>query len=173
MQKKSLLFAIFLFFTAAHLNAQDTEPFRNRASQYYLGAKDEILIKVNIWGYVQKPGQYLVPRHTDLISLISFAGGPRDGANLKKVRIIREGEVSKGGNGHNGHDGKAPILTVDVKNYLQTGRSSLIPPLMASDTVLIPQSFGSKLSQTVGITSVIGVLAAATTVVLIIERVNR
>ncbi len=100
--------------------------------------------------------------------MISFAGGPRDGANLKKVRIIREGEASKGGNGHNGHAGKAPILTVDVKNYLQTGRSSLIPTLMASDTVLIPQGFGSKLSQTVGITSVIGVLAAATTVVLII-----
>lgn len=39
---------------------------RDRAAQYYLGRKDEVLIKVNVWGFVQKPDQYLVPKDTDL-----------------------------------------------------------------------------------------------------------
>ncbi|MFQ5640228.1 MAG: hypothetical protein ACE5IR_19790, partial [bacterium] len=85
----SLLISLFLVSVPADLWAQEKETgnFLNRASQYYLGGKDEILIKVNVWGLVGGPGQYLVPRHTDLISLISFAGGPQEGANLSKVRI--------------------------------------------------------------------------------------
>ncbi len=142
----------------------------NRASQYFLGQKDEILIKVNIWGYVQKPGQYLVPRHTDLISLISFAGGPKNGANLSDVRIIRDGVNDQSDNGHNGHQEKASILSVNVKNYLETGRLGLIPTVQAGDTILIPQTFGNKFRNFLGVTSVVGLIAATATLIFAIER---
>jgi protein involved in polysaccharide export with SLBB domain len=33
-------------------------------------------MQVNIWGFVKNPGRYEVPSSTDLIQLISFAGGP-------------------------------------------------------------------------------------------------
>lgn len=170
---KTFIFIIILFLSAGSLHAQESDRSQilNRASQYILGDKDQILIKVNVWGYVQSPGQYLIPRHTDLISLISFAGGPRDGANLTQVKIIRESEATKGADGGNGHAAsKAPIYTINVKEYLETGRTDLIPTLEAGDTILIPQSFGNKFKNFLGVTSVVGLLAAMATLVLVFER---
>jgi hypothetical protein len=166
---KGIPIFIILYFLAANAVAQESDlnAFMNRASQYYLGAKDEILIKINIWGYVQKPGQYLVPRHTDLISLISFAGGPKEGANLSAVRIIHEGSDYSG---NNGQKDKAPIVSVNVKNYLESGESRLIPTLQAGDTVLITQTFGNKFRNFLGVTSVVGLLAATATLIFAIDR---
>ena len=42
-----------------------------------------LAIKVHIWGQVHRPGRYLVPDGTDLVGLISFAGGPTSGAKLQ------------------------------------------------------------------------------------------
>ena len=170
-----LLLLLPLFFVVANLGAQvrDLPKTLNLPSQFFLGDRDEILIQVNVWGYVGRPGQYLVPRHTDLISLISFAGGPRDGANLGEVRIIREGRTDKGTNGHNGHNNNAPVLTINVKDYLESGKQGIIPTLEAGDTVLISETFGNKLRRTVGITSVVGVIATVATVALLLERINR
>ncbi|MFQ5707393.1 MAG: SLBB domain-containing protein [bacterium] len=149
---------------------KESESFLNRASQYYLGSKDEILIKVNVWGFVQKPGQYLVPRHTDLISLISFAGGPRDGANLKHVHIIRDVEVRNGKAGKNRRRRKPPIYTVNVKRYIKTGRPGIIPTLEGGDTVLISQTFGHKFRTFLGVTSVVGLMAASATLVIALRQ---
>ena len=173
---KTFIIIITLLLSVCILHAQESDRSQmlNRASQYILGDKDQILIKVNVWGFVQSPGQYLIPRHTDLISLISFAGGPREGANLTQVKIIREAEVknnSRDGNGNNGGgDSRAPIYTINVKEYLQTGRTDLIPTLEAGDTILIPQSFGNKFKNFLGVTSVVGLLAATATLVLVFER---
>lgn len=164
-----LLFLWLILFLPPKIAAQeeDNSSFMNRASQYVLGAKDEILVKVNIWGFVSKPGQYLVPRHTDLISLMSFAGGPREGANLTKVRIIREKLETDGSNGRDRHEA---IFEIDVKKYLNTGKKGLIPNLEAGDTVLITQSFGSKFRNILGVTSVVGLIAASATLIFAIER---
>ncbi|RMD91337.1 MAG: hypothetical protein D6813_07835 [Calditrichaeota bacterium] len=174
---KIFIIIITLFLSSGSLQAQESDRSQmlNRASQYILGDKDQILIKVNVWGFVQSPGQYLIPRHTDLISLISFAGGPREGANLTQVKIIREAEAKNNAHDGNGHDGdeqnsRAPIYTINVKEYLETGRTDLIPTLEAGDTILIPQSFGNKFKNFLGVTSVVGLLAATATLVLVFER---
>ncbi|MCJ7812916.1 hypothetical protein MUP95_06335, partial [bacterium] len=41
-----------------------------QAAQYQLGTENDLLVPINIWGFVEKPGQYLVPMNTDLISLL-------------------------------------------------------------------------------------------------------
>lgn len=157
--------------------ASERTPVQSRAAQYYLGDKDQILMNVNVWGYVAKPGQYVVPRNTDLISLISFAGGPKEGANLTHVRIVRGGELETGqtdpysvngkpGKGA-GADTRVTILDVDVKGNLSSGAIAAIPILKGGDTVLVPQTFGSKFKNAVGVSSLVGILAAATSVVLI------
>lgn len=145
----------------------------NSAAQYHLGDKDQILMTVNVWGYVQKPGQYVVPRNTDLISLISFAGGPIDGADLAKVSIIRGGEQSLAYNGHdatNGRSQKVPIIEANVKESLKTGEIWNIPILQAGDTVLIPQSRGHKIKGFFGLNSMFSVIAAFASVVVIMDR---
>ena len=74
-----LLFVNCLIFV--HNSFAQEEKSYPRGAQYFLGTDDQLLIKVNVWGFVAKPGQYLVPSGTDLISLISFAGGPMKARN--------------------------------------------------------------------------------------------
>ena len=145
----------------------------NRAAQYFLGTGDEILIKVNVLGFVQRPGQYLVPRHTDLLSLISFAGGFQQGAKLTKIQIIRKGVLDVSGNGRSGQQSKDKIMAVNVKHYFESGKADEIPTLQAGDMVLVTQSSGSKFKNAIGINSVFGVLVAGATVALIVDRLSR
>ena len=136
-------------------NADD----RNRGAQYFLGAEDELLIKVNIWGFVRKPGQYMVPKNTDLISLISFAGGPIEQAKINKVKIIRAPEFNGAAQSQrlnqtdlalasrsNNVDlsklasPNQEVLEVNIKKYLETGQQNLIPELRPGDTIVMPGS---------------------------------
>lgn len=178
---KFVLAFILIFNFASNSFAQNNSNSGsfNRGSQYYLGDKDEILMNVNVWGYVSKPGQYLVPRHTDLITLISFAGGPREGANLNKVIIIREdtGNFTNDQNendsdGTNWQSEKIPILTVSVDDHIKRGIRGALPVLQAGDTVIIPESGGSKFQKFLGVNSLLSIIAAAATVAIIIERVS-
>ncbi|MDZ7331232.1 MAG: SLBB domain-containing protein [candidate division KSB1 bacterium] len=101
-----------------------------RGAQYFLGTDDQLLIKVNIWGFVAKPGQYLVPSDTDVISLIAFAGGPRDGAKLSRVRLIRS----------KGTDSTKVVIDVNIKKFVDKGDQSRIPILQPNDTIIVSGS---------------------------------
>ncbi len=46
-------------------------------------------MQVNLWGFVKNPGRYEVPSSTDLIQLLSYAGGPVQYAKLDKVQLMR------------------------------------------------------------------------------------
>ncbi len=115
---------LFVFIVSAGLKAQQLG--RNLGAKYYLGSDDELLVPVNIWGFVQKPGQYMVPSNTDLISLISYAGGPKESAKINKIRIVR-----------NIPELENKIIEVNVKKYLKTGNQKLIPLLKPGDTIII------------------------------------
>ena len=115
----------------SYLNANAQEQKYPRGAQYYLGTDDQLLIKVNIWGFVAKPGQYLVPNDTDLISLVSFAGGPRDGAKLSRIKLIRD---------QKSEDASNKILEIDVQKYIEHGNESIIPKLKPGDTIIISGS---------------------------------
>ena len=98
-----------------------------RSPRYYLslGTEDALTIKIFIWGQVEQPGVYEVPDGTDLIAALSLAGGPTDYAKLSEVRVIRS----------DGTDSE--VLTINVKEYMDTGDISLIPVLKPSDTVVV------------------------------------
>jgi polysaccharide biosynthesis/export protein len=100
----------------------------NRAAQYFLGNQDQVLMAVNVWGFVNKPGQYMVPYDTDLISLLSYAGGPREEAKIKNIKVVRPGKD---------HDAQDLVIDVDVKRFLQTGKAVEIPVLKPGDTVVV------------------------------------
>ena len=173
-----LLFSLVLAFVVlsfSNVFAQESQQstFFNRGAQYILGDRDEILMNVNVWGYVLRPGQYLVPRHTDLITLISFAGGPREGANLGEVKIIRESIAAlTNGNATNGHEKKVPILTVNMNDHIKKGKPGVLPVLRAGDTVIIKESGGHKFQKFLGFNSVFGVVATVASVALIVDRLS-
>ena len=128
-----LVSTIFLFVakTTFGQDIKEKHSERDQPSKYYLGTEEKLLLPVNILGLVQKPGQYMVPYRTDLISLIAFASGFRDGAKITNVKIVRSA-------GTNGNDHAEPkIFNVDVKKYFETGDQSIIPQLMPDDTVIV------------------------------------
>ena len=77
---------------------------------------------------VKKPGLYIVPDNTDLLTLISSAGGPTENAKLSKIRIIRTTEEGD------------QVIWVNMKTYLETGDPDLIPVLKPGDTVVVSGS---------------------------------
>ncbi len=111
----------------ALLGQQPVTAEQPRAAQYFLGSQDQVLMAVNVWGFVYKPGQYMVPYETDLISLLSFAGGPREEARIKSIKLVRPGSG----------EGKAQVIEIDVKEYLEKGSVTQIPVLRPGDTVVV------------------------------------
>jgi hypothetical protein len=132
--KKFIIILLCLLSLTIFLNAQTETPSAsyNTGSVYlYSGSltgTEQLKIKTYIWGQVAKPGLYIVPDDTDLLTLISSAGGPTENANLKKVRIIRGTE-----------DGEKVII-VNLNDYIESGNMELIPVLQPGDTVVVSGS---------------------------------
>ena len=131
--KKIMLFLIFLMFSSVILaQIEGVTSAYNPASIYLysgtLAGTEQLKIKTYIWGQVQKPGLYIVPDNTDLLTLISSAGGPTENAKLSKIRIIRTTEEGN------------KVIWVNIKKYLETGNPDLIPVLKPGDTVVVSGS---------------------------------
>jgi hypothetical protein len=103
------------------------------ASQYYLerGTESKLMMKVNVWGAVQKPGSQYVPDGTDLISVLSAAGGPIEGAKLSQVRLVRN------------FDGDKQNVVINVSRCLRKGETEILPEIKPGDTIIIPKSKAS------------------------------
>ena len=116
-----------------------------------MGQSNELLMRVNVWGRVLRPGQYFVPATTDLITLISVAGGPEDKSRLTDVRVVRAG-----GNGQEGD-----VLDVNVKKYLKTGDKRLIPSLKPEDTIVVHGSVWQLIGDVVTVAGQAAIIAQA------------
>lgn len=152
---------VFIVVTVSSDLLAQTQPvlnFRNRGAQYTIGNEDELLIKVNIWGFVRMPGQYLVPSDTDMISLISYAGGPIEGAETKKVKLVRTTEFTPDGKNRN-TDQK--IYFYNIKEFLEVGDIKLNPQLMPNDTIVMKGSTSHLISKIFGyVTLILPILQA-------------
>jgi hypothetical protein len=129
----------------------------SRAAQYFLGDRNAIYITVNVWGKVNRPGQYNVPSGTNLLTLLSASGGPSSYSRLDNVRIVRL--VNQ----------REEILEIDVRRYLNTGDISLIPEIKPGDTVVVSGSAYNWISNTVDVIAKVGILLNA---VVLMQRLN-
>ena len=129
MRKLTVILALLL--CIGFLVAQQTINFQSadNASAYtYSGSMNNVeKLKINtyIWGQIHKPGLYIVPDDTDLLKLLSLAGGPTEDAKLNKIRIIRPTNNGK------------KVIFVNLKKYIDTGDENLIPVLMPGDTIVV------------------------------------
>jgi hypothetical protein len=110
-----------------------------------------VLMRVNLWGSVGKPGIHFIPTQTDLITLLSYAGGPTDNAKLGGVYIKRWSR------------GREQVLDVDAEDLLQ-GTGSKSPMLQANDIIVVPtkkpiisQDMGTLVSFVSSVLSIIAV----------------
>ena len=140
-KSSSLVLALCLVFfplggiPQAQTEEANTIQNRNPASQYYLerGTENKLMMKVNVWGAVANPGAQYVADQTDLIGLLSAAGGPLENAKLSKVRLIRN------------FNGEKKNMVINVGKCLKKNDADKIPEIKPGDTVIVPKkgpSFG-------------------------------
>lgn len=106
------------------------EEVRKRLEKVYrdLGAlrvyvkERRLLIKV--LGYVNQPGEIVLPADAGLQTALRTAGGLRPGAQLDRIQI-RQGDKTS---------------TFDYKKYLDSGDASGLPKLQSLDTIFVPAS---------------------------------
>lgn len=144
--KKNLLLLFVLCLWISNSKAQNfdnytdgnntTTQFSDKPAQYILGTGDILLVNVNLWGYVQRPGIYSVPSSYTIIDLISSAGGPLSTARLSEVRIVRKDQE---------------VLKVDIEKFLKTGDNTLLPIIQPGDTIIVSGSIGNIFLQLVAL----------------------
>ncbi len=150
MRKLTVLIGFLLFIS--FLMSQQTINFQSadNASAYtYSGSMNNVeKLKINtyIWGQVLKPGLYIVPDNTDLLKLISLAGGPTEDAKLNKIRVIRPTQEGK------------KVIVVNMKKYIDTGDENLIPVLMPGDTVVVSGTIWYAVTRFTGFVADVAIL---------------
>jgi hypothetical protein len=99
---------------------------------YFTDNLGNILMYVNVWGSVYKPGQYIVREGADIATALSLAGGPNDNANLSKVRVNRQSPDENGKQSYQ----------VNLKKYTKEGDRAVLVDLKPNDTIIIPENKG-------------------------------
>ena len=152
---QSRLFIILLMsvqLTAQYQSNENivTKPKYNVSSErFFTDESGTILMNINVWGHVNKPGRHMVFDGIDIATLLSVVGGPKSGAELNKVKIFREVPDENG----------QIIYTINIAKFLKTGDRSEFIKIMPNDTFIIPQKTSSYMMEQVGtINTVLSIL---------------
>jgi len=112
---------------------------------YILGEERRLEMVVHVLGEVQRPGEYRVPDDTDVLELISKAGGGSDFANLSGITITRLNpqpaayEVAQGGT--NGYTQSSErVIRVNLDEILKGRSTTSVPMLHPGDVVSVPRN---------------------------------
>ena len=104
-----------------------------------------VLMPINLWGAVGKPGIHHVPTRTDLITLLSLAGGPLPDAKIDTILIKRRASQGE------------QVIKIDADDFLsKPGVQS--PVLEANDIVIIPRDKPVISNNTLTVITFIGTL---------------
>jgi protein involved in polysaccharide export with SLBB domain len=154
---------VFLVFPVfAQIQTGSNQTTSRQASKYTLApGMDALMMQIKIWGEVRNPGIYEVPTDTDLIALISSAGGPTTQARLDKIEIIR----------YDPKYGGERVVYFNLEKFLETGSPEGMPEMQANDIIIVPSRFSKLFFETASYLSTITGIVAA--VALIVERLER
>jgi hypothetical protein len=117
----------------------------------------ELTKEVNLWGHVNRPGRYEVSLPTNLIQLITYAGGPRQYADLDEIYIYRIKQ-----------DGTQEILEVNLDEPLANDPEEI--NLYDEDTIYV--DFKSIVTWREIFGTAAGLLAAIASLIIIVDRVS-
>ncbi len=129
-----IIFHLLITFSYAQENTITDN--QSKKDRYIYSAENKLQIVVHIWGEVNRPGQYIVPDGTNVLELISLAGGPTEFSNLGNIRLTRE--VMYNANSQNKI--QKEILKIDLNNYLKKEHSRQIPVLQPGNVVKISKN---------------------------------
>lgn len=110
---------------------------RTAEDSYLLGEENGLEIVVYVLGEVQRPGEYRVNDFTDVLELISKAGGPTEFASLANVSLRRRDTAGL-------EPGGQRILEVNVSEFLSHEDAPPLPGLGPGDVVTVPRNKKAK-----------------------------
>lgn len=132
-----------------------------RAAEYiYRSSQKESLIGVQLIGAVQKPGLYYIPVNTDILKLITLAGGTDD-ADLSNI-LVRKTDPAQSG-----------VYELDVKKLMKKSSEAKPFRLAQDDFVYIPKKepwISNDVSRTITLVSLVTSIILTS---VLIERNSR
>jgi len=117
-------------------------------------------MQINVWGNIKNPGRYEVSIATDLVQLVSYAGGPTEDAKLDEVKITRFIKTESGVS-------RAQFL-VNLDDLYRVNESSLV--LQPGDTIFLDRTNWSSIRDVLSIVTTVAVLTATVTTVVYNSR---
>ncbi len=105
------------------------------SERYFTDEQGNVFMNVNVWGHVNNPGNHLVSEGIDIPTLLSVVGGPKAGAKLNKIKLIRE---------YNDENDKI-FYEVNLNDFYRTGTRSEFVQILPNDTIIIEQTTASFL----------------------------
>ena len=133
----SILFFSLLVLFASTLKAQHGS---GTTDKYILTDGQGLQIIVHIWGEVKNPGQYIVPDGTNVLELISLAGGPNEYSNLGDVKLTRHyygGDENSDAGPGKWQLGEKMIYKVNLDKYLSDKDYEYVYTLKPGDVVKV------------------------------------
>ena len=110
------------------------------SERYQTDSDGNIMMHVNIWGAVPVPGRKLVYDGIDMATLLSMVGGPRQGANMRRVQLFREVPDSN----------NKLSYEIDLTPFIISGDRSSFVKIKPNDTILIHRTTTSVIIEQVG-----------------------
>jgi protein involved in polysaccharide export with SLBB domain len=110
-----------------------------QTDQYLIGEEKKLEMIVHIWGEVKSPGEYRVPDGTNVLELISKAGGPTEFANLKAVLLTRKGTPAEQTQA-TASTAKPRVFKVNLQQYLVSQQYELLLKLEPGDVVILKRN---------------------------------
>jgi hypothetical protein len=140
---------------------------------YLIGEEKNLEIIVHIWGEIRQPGEKRVPDGTNMLELISKAGGPTEFSNLSKVTLFtnQKSHLSQEEKAalNNSQDkfilkdfdelnqtGKAEI---NINKYLDKGKAQYLPRLLPGDVVHVKRNVWYKWQTFIRVASQVAIIA--------------
>ena len=134
--KKCIVIVILIIVSSNLISAQNSYNPNKMGGAIQLTGEDYMTgedgvprMTINIWGKVKYPGAYLVYDQIDLLTCLSLAGGPIDGANLKKVLITSR-------------DGSSMSINLNEILNNESNQEFFLKP---HDTVFINETLANKI----------------------------
>tara|TARA_Y100001958_G_C21242331_1_gene570621 strand:- start:1661 stop:2110 length:450 start_codon:yes stop_codon:yes gene_type:complete len=122
---KKITITIFVFFISLLFSSKITNTDKIVGNGVYTDDIGNEFIHVNVIGHVKFPGTHMIFNGANLLDIISLAGGPLQGANLKKVMI---------------YSGETLYTEVDLDKYLKN-KGILDLDIEPNTTIYIEQKF--------------------------------
>jgi hypothetical protein len=108
--------------------------------KYHTSTDGMVYFYVNVWGHVKSPGRIRLVEGVDIITLLSAVGGPKNGANLKKVMLYREIPDQN----------KKFMYEINIDNFIDKGDRAGFVKILPNDTILVEETNTSFMMNRVG-----------------------